>query len=85
MARAAVETEDSMAQRRFQMRRVAGKIVVACSQELAAFAEKLGQVADDLAGDRSAAAAAAGLPGALRGAASRSSRTAASPSATNGC
>lgn len=50
IARAAVETEDMMAQRRFQMRRVAGKIVVACSQELAVYAEKLGQVADDLAG-----------------------------------
>jgi serine/threonine protein kinase/predicted transcriptional regulator len=50
IARAAVETEDMMAQRRFQMRRVAGKIVVACSQELAAYAEKLGQVADQLAG-----------------------------------
>ena len=49
VARAAVETEDMMAQRRFQMRRVAGKIVVACSQELAVFAEKLGQVADQLA------------------------------------
>ena len=49
VARAAVETEDMMAQRRFQMRRVAGKIVVACSQELAAYAEKLGQVADQLA------------------------------------
>ncbi len=32
VARAAVETEDMMAQRRFQMRRVAGKIVVACSK-----------------------------------------------------
>ena len=31
------------------MRRVAGKIVVACSQELAVYAEKLGQVADQLA------------------------------------
>lgn len=49
IARAAVETEDMMAQRRFQMRRVAGKIVVACSQELAVYAEKLGQVADQLA------------------------------------
>ena len=49
VARAAVETEDMMAQRRFQMRRVAGKIVVACSQELAIYAEKLGQVADQLA------------------------------------
>lgn len=51
IARAAVETEDMMAQRRFQLRRVVGKIVVACSQELAAFAEKLGHVADDLAAD----------------------------------
>jgi hypothetical protein len=49
VARAAVETEDMMAQRRFQLRRVAGKIVLACSQELAAYAEKLGQVADHLA------------------------------------
>lgn len=49
VARAAVETEDMMAQRRFQMRRVAGKIVVACSQELAVYAEKLGQAADQLA------------------------------------
>ncbi len=49
VARAAVETEDMMAQRRFQMRRVAGKIVVACSQELAVYAEKLGHVADQLA------------------------------------
>ncbi len=49
LARAAVETEDMMAQRRFQMRRIAGKIVVACSQELAVYAEKLGQVADQVA------------------------------------
>ena len=49
VARAAVETEASMAQPRFQIRRVAGKIVVSCSQELAAFAEKLGQKADELA------------------------------------
>jgi hypothetical protein len=38
-----------MAQRRFQMRRVAGKVVIACSQELAVYAEKLGQAADQLA------------------------------------
>lgn len=50
VARAAVETEDMMAQRRFQLRRVAGKTVVACSPELAAYADKLGQVADELAG-----------------------------------
>ena len=49
VARAAVETEGSLAQPRFQLRRVAGKAVVACSQELAAYAEKLGQVADELA------------------------------------
>jgi len=49
VARAAVETEAAMTQPRFQLRRVAGKTVVACSQELAAYAEKLGQVADDLA------------------------------------
>ncbi len=49
VARAAVETESSMAEPRFQLRRVAGKTVVACSQDLAAYADKLGQVADDLA------------------------------------
>ncbi|VTU01485.1 serine threonine protein kinase : Nuclease-like protein,protein kinase family protein OS=Singulisphaera acidiphila (strain ATCC BAA-1392 / DSM 18658 / VKM B-2454 / MOB10) GN=Sinac_1959 PE=4 SV=1: NERD: Pkinase: Pkinase: RNA_pol_A_CTD [Gemmataceae bacterium] len=49
VARAVVETEDMMPQRRFQMRRVAGKVVIACSQELAVYAEKLGQVADQLA------------------------------------
>lgn len=49
IARAAVETEDMMTQRRFQMRRVAGKVVIACSQELAVYAEKLGQAADQLA------------------------------------
>jgi serine/threonine protein kinase len=51
VARAAVETEDAMAGRRFQTRRVSGKIAVACTQELAAFAEKLGRVADLLAAD----------------------------------
>jgi serine/threonine protein kinase len=50
VARAAVEAEDKMAQRRFELRRVAGKTVVASSQELAAFADKLGQVADEMAG-----------------------------------
>jgi serine/threonine protein kinase len=49
VARAAVETESSLGQPRFQLRRVAGKTVVACTQELAAYADKLGQVADDLA------------------------------------
>ena len=50
VARAVVETEGSLAQPRFQLRRVAGKAVVACSHELALYAEKLGQVADVLAG-----------------------------------
>lgn len=49
VARAAVETEGSLAQPRFQVRRVVGKAVVACTQELAAYAERLGQVADGLA------------------------------------
>lgn len=49
VARAAVETETSMAVPRFQVRRVAGKVVVACSPELAAFAEDLGRKADRLA------------------------------------
>ncbi|MFO0877871.1 MAG: BREX system serine/threonine kinase PglW [Gemmataceae bacterium] len=50
VARAAVETEAATVQPRFQLRRVAGKAVVACTQELAAYAERLGQVADRLAG-----------------------------------
>ena len=49
IARAAVETECSLADPRYQLRRVAGKTVIACTQELAAYAEKLGQVADELA------------------------------------
>lgn len=49
VARAAVETESTMAQPRFQLRRITGKTVVACTQELVAYADKLGQVADDLA------------------------------------
>ena len=49
VARAAVETETSMAQPRLLLRRIAGKTVVACSPELAVYADKLGQVADDLA------------------------------------
>ena len=49
IARAAVETEDLMAQRRFELRRVVGRTVVSCSKELAVYAEKLGQVADKLA------------------------------------
>ena len=38
-----------MAEPRLQLRRIAGRTVVACSQELAAYADRLGQVADDLA------------------------------------
>ncbi|MGL4419376.1 MAG: protein kinase domain-containing protein, partial [Gemmataceae bacterium] len=49
VARAAVETETLMAQPRLLLRRIAGKTVVACSPELAVYADKLGQVADDLA------------------------------------
>ena len=49
IARAAVETEGSLADPRYQLRRVGGKTVIACTQELAAYAEKLGQVADELA------------------------------------
>lgn len=49
VARAAVETESMMAEPRFQLRRVGGKAVITYSQELAAYVEKLGQVADGLA------------------------------------
>jgi len=49
VARAAIETEEMLGQPRFQMRRVAGKVVIACSQELVGYSEKLGQAADQLA------------------------------------
>jgi serine/threonine protein kinase len=49
VARAAVETECSMAQPRFQVHRIAGKVVVSCTPELANFAEQLGKKADQLA------------------------------------
>lgn len=48
-ARAAVETEASLAEPRFQTRRVSGKVVVAGDAELAAYAERLGTTADELA------------------------------------
>jgi hypothetical protein len=49
VARAAVETESAMVAPRFQIRRVAGKVVVACTPELAVYAEELGRKADELA------------------------------------
>ncbi|WP_182870885.1 BREX system serine/threonine kinase PglW [Stieleria mannarensis] len=49
IARAMVETETSLTEPRFQLRRIVGKTLVACTRDLAAYAEKLGQVADSLA------------------------------------
>lgn len=49
VARALVETEASLAEPRFQLRRIAGKTLIACTRDLAVYAEKLGQVADNLA------------------------------------
>ena len=49
VARATVETEGATAEPRFQLRRISGKTVIACSEELVAYADKLGQIADDLA------------------------------------
>ncbi len=46
VARAAIETEIAMGEPRLQLRRVAGKTLVACSTELADYAEKLGELAD---------------------------------------
>lgn len=46
IARAAVETEGSLSEPRFEIRRLAGKTVVACTNDLALYAEKLGEVAD---------------------------------------
>ena len=49
IARAAVETEGSLSEPRFEIRRLAGKTVVACTDDLALYAEKLGEVADRIA------------------------------------
>ena len=49
IARALVETESSLAEPRFQLRRIGGKTLIACTRELAVYAEKLGRVADHLA------------------------------------
>lgn len=46
IARAAVETEGSLSEPRFEIRRLSGKTVVACTNDLALYAEKLGEVAD---------------------------------------
>lgn len=46
IARAAVETEGSLSEPRFEMRRLAGRTVVTCTPDLAVYAEKLGEVAD---------------------------------------
>jgi len=49
ITRALVETESCLTEPRFQLRRIAGKAMVACTVDLATYAEKLGQVADQLA------------------------------------
>ena len=49
IARAAVETEGSLSDPRFEIRRLSGKTVVACTHDLALYAEKLGEVADSTA------------------------------------
>ncbi len=49
LARAVVEMEESKTEPRFQVRRAGGKVAVACSSELADYAEQLSVVADRLA------------------------------------
>ena len=49
IARAAVETEGSLSDPRFEIRRLSGKTVVACTHDLALYAERLGEVADRIA------------------------------------
>lgn len=49
VARACLETEAALADPRMVIRRSSGKVVAACSPELAAYAERLGSVADRLA------------------------------------
>ena len=46
IARAAIETEVASSEPRLQLRRIGGKTFVACSTELADYAEKLGELAD---------------------------------------
>lgn len=49
VARALVETESGLAEPRFQLRRPRSSAVIACTRELAVYAETLGAVADRLA------------------------------------
>ena len=49
IARALVETESSLAEPRFQLRRISGKTLISFTRDLAVYAEKLGQEADTLA------------------------------------
>ncbi len=49
VARALVETESALAEPRFQLRRIMGKALVACTRDLAVYAQKLGAAADALA------------------------------------
>jgi len=51
VARALVETEAGLAEPRFQLRRPGTSAVIACTRELALYAEKLGEVADQLASE----------------------------------
>lgn len=51
VARAVVETEGALENPRYQLRRIDGRTLVACSQELVVYARKLGQLADELAED----------------------------------
>ena len=47
--RAAYEAEQTLAEPRVCMRRVASTILIACTPDLAAYAERLGRLADQLA------------------------------------
>ena len=49
VARAAIETELAVSEPRLQLRRMGKKTFVACSSELAEYAEKLGELADRIA------------------------------------
>ena len=71
LVRAAYEAEQTLAEPRLCMRRVANTILIACTPDLAAYAERLGRLADQLAEEDPLTVTSAGLPASVRRAATR--------------
>ena len=71
LVRLAFETEQGMASPRLHLRRAGRVALLACTPELAEYAERLGRVADAIADENPLPPPLAGLPAALRGRAAR--------------